>query len=161
MERLEEYAQEESPATETGNLPRDPIPEDVTTNSSELLQIVKDLKTEMESVKRENERILRAQEELNQILMEKFQIEGRGRKAESEDASHQRKSKKMKHAKTKSSSSSKGFGEQQSYHTTSDSSDDNLYTKKRKYKPYEEIFGEFKKIKLPTFNGETKKGVGS
>ena len=61
MERLEEYAEEESQATETGNLPRDPIPEDLTTNSSELLQTVKDLKSEMESVKRENERILRAQ----------------------------------------------------------------------------------------------------
>ena len=65
MERLGEYAQEEYPATETRNLPRDPIPGDVTTNFSELLQTVKDLKTEMESVKRENERILRAQEELN------------------------------------------------------------------------------------------------
>ena len=29
---------------------------------------------------------------------------------------------------------------------------------KKKYKPYEEISGEFKKIKPPTFNGETKKG---
>ena len=45
MERLEEYAQEESPATEIGNLPRDHIPNDLTTNSSALLQIVKDLKT--------------------------------------------------------------------------------------------------------------------
>ena len=106
MERLEEYAQEESPSTETGNWPRDPIPEDLTTNSLELLQTVKDLKTEMEFVKRENERILRAQEELNQILIEKFQIEGRGRRPESEDASHQRKSKKMKHTKIESSSSS-------------------------------------------------------
>ena len=60
MERLEEYAEEESLVTEIGNLRRDPIPEDLTTNSSELLQTVKDLKTEMESVKRENERILRA-----------------------------------------------------------------------------------------------------
>ena len=34
MERLEEYAEEESPVIETGNLPRDPIPEDLTTNSS-------------------------------------------------------------------------------------------------------------------------------
>ena len=76
MERLEEYAEEESLATETGNLPRDPIPEDLTTNSSELLQTVKDLKTEMEFVKRENERILRAEEELNQILTEKFQTKG-------------------------------------------------------------------------------------
>ena len=65
MERLEEYAEEESPATETRNLRRDPILEDLTSNSLELLQTVKDLKTEMEFVKRENERILRAQEELN------------------------------------------------------------------------------------------------
>ena len=54
--------------------------------------------------------------------------------------------------------SSEVFGEQRNYHSISDSSDDNLYTKKRKYKPYEEISGEFKKIKPPTFNGETKKG---
>ena len=50
MERLEEYA-EESPVTKTWNLPRDPIPEDSNTNSLELLQTVKDLKSEMESVK--------------------------------------------------------------------------------------------------------------
>ena len=42
----------------------------------------------MESVKRENERILRAQEELNQILTERFQTEGRGKRDESEDTIH-------------------------------------------------------------------------
>ena len=47
---MEEYA-EESPFTEPENLPRDPIPEDLATNSLELLQIVKDLKYEMESIK--------------------------------------------------------------------------------------------------------------
>ena len=83
MERLEEYVEEESPFTELENLPRDPIPEYLTTNSSELLQTVKDLKSKMESVKHENERILRAQEELNQILIEMFQTEGRGRRNES------------------------------------------------------------------------------
>ena len=41
---------------------------------------------------------------------------------------------------------------------TSDSSEDNYHSRKRKFKPYEEISGEFKKIKPPTFNGETKKG---
>ena len=76
MERMEEYVEEESQVTKTGNLPRDPIQENLTTNSSKLLQTVKDLKTEMECVKRENERILRAQEELNQILTEKFKTEG-------------------------------------------------------------------------------------
>ena len=64
----------------------------------------------------------------------------------------------MKHTKAESSLSSEVFGEWQSYHTASDSSDDDLYVKKRKYKPYEEISGEFKKIKPPTFNGETEKG---
>ena len=75
MERLEEYAEEESPVTEPRNLLRDPIPEDLTTNSLELIQTVKDLKIEMEFVKWENERILKAQEDLNQILTEKFQNE--------------------------------------------------------------------------------------
>ena len=51
MERLEEYAEEESPITEQEKLQRDPIQEDITTNSLELLQTVKDLKSEMESVK--------------------------------------------------------------------------------------------------------------
>ena len=65
MERLEEYVEEESPFTEQENLQRELIQEDITTNSLELLQTVKDLKSEMEFVKKENERILRAQEELN------------------------------------------------------------------------------------------------
>ena len=75
MERLEDYAEEESPFTEPENLPRDPILEDLTTNSLELLQTVKVLKSEMEYVKWENGRILRAREELNQILTERFQTE--------------------------------------------------------------------------------------
>ena len=50
------------------------------------------------------------------------------------------------------------FDDQRNFHSTSDSSDDNHYTKKRKYKPYEDISRDFKKIKPPTFNGETEKG---
>ena len=115
----------------------------------------------MESVKQENERILRAQEDVNQILTERFQTQGRGRRTESEDTSHQRKSKKKKHTKNESSSSLEVFGDQHKFISTSDNSDDNHYTKKRKYKPYEEISGEFKKIKPPAFNGETEKGEES
>ena len=85
MEKLGEYVQEESPDTETRQLLREPMLEEVIANSSELLQTVKDLKTEMEPVKKENERILKAQEELNQILIEKFQTEGRSRRSESEN----------------------------------------------------------------------------
>ena len=111
MEKLGEYAQEECPETETRNLRREPMLEEGNANSSELLQTVKDLKTEMELVKKENERILKAQEELNQILIEKFQTKGRSGRSKSEDVSHQIKSKKMKLEKTKSSSSSEEFGE--------------------------------------------------
>ena len=39
MERLEEYAEEESPFIEPENLPRDPIPKYLTTNSSEMESI--------------------------------------------------------------------------------------------------------------------------
>ena len=72
MEGLEEYAKERSPFNEQNNFERELVKEDITNNSSELLQTIKDLKTEMETVKKDNERILRAQEELNQILLEKF-----------------------------------------------------------------------------------------
>ena len=51
---------------------KEPMLEEVTAHSSELMQTIKDLKTEMESVKKDNERILKTQEELNQILMENF-----------------------------------------------------------------------------------------
>ena len=132
--------------------------EDRTAHSSVLIQTIKDLKTEMESVKKDNERILKTQEELNQILMKKFQTEGRSKRYESEESSHQKGSKKMKLVKAESSSSSEGLREQQSYYTTSDSSEAELYNIKKKYRPYEEISGEFKKIKPPTFNRETKKG---
>ena len=95
---------------------------------------------------------------MNQILIEKFQTKGRSRRSEFEDVSHQRKSKKMKLAKTEISSSSEGFREQPSYHTTSDSSEAELYNSNKRYRPYDEISGEFKKIKPPTFNTETEKG---
>ena len=72
MEGLEEYANEESPFTERSNSKREPIQEEITNNSSELLQTVKEVRIEMETVKKENERILRAHKELNQILMERF-----------------------------------------------------------------------------------------
>ena len=61
MERLEEYADEESLFTEWSNSKREPIQEEITNNSSELLQTAKELRTKMETIKKENERILRAQ----------------------------------------------------------------------------------------------------
>ena len=95
MERLEEYADEESPFTEQSNSKREPIQEEITNKSSELLQMVKEIIIEMETVKKENKRILRAQEELNQILMENFQNEEKDKRMEFEDMSYQHKNKKV------------------------------------------------------------------
>ena len=39
MDRLEEYADEESPYTEWNNLQKEPIQEEITNNSSKLLQV--------------------------------------------------------------------------------------------------------------------------
>ena len=52
MERLEEYADEESPFRERSNFQREPIQEEITNNYSELLQTVKELRTEMEMVQK-------------------------------------------------------------------------------------------------------------
>ena len=114
----------------------------------------------MELVKKENERILRAQEELNQILMERFHTEGKDKRSELEDMGYRHKDKKTKQIKNESSSSSEVYGDshKQNFHYTSDSSEDKHHIGKRKFKPYEEISREFKKIKPPTFNGQTEKG---
>ena len=96
MDREEEYVDEESPYTERNNLKKEPIQEDITNNSSEHLQTVKELKSEMESVKKENERIMRAQEELNQTLIKRFHTKGRGKRTESEDIGYQHKDKNTK-----------------------------------------------------------------
>ena len=51
MENLEEYA-EESLFNEQSNSRREPVQEEITNNSSELLQTVKELRTGMETVKK-------------------------------------------------------------------------------------------------------------
>ena len=96
MERLEEYADEESPFTERSNSRKEPVQEELTKNSSELLQMVKELRIEMRIIKKKNERILRAREELNQILMERFHNEEKYKRTESENISYQHKNKKSK-----------------------------------------------------------------
>ena len=126
----------------------EPTKEDITNNSYELLQIVKDLKTEMEIVKKENERILRAQEELNQILLEMFYNKEKDKQIESNTMSYQHKSKRSKHSKIESISSSEINGDthRKKHKYSNDSSESNYRSRKKKYKPYEEISGEFKKI---------------
>ena len=52
MEGLVVYAKERSPLNEQNNSGKEPTKKDITNNSSELLQTVKDLKTKMETVKK-------------------------------------------------------------------------------------------------------------
>ena len=72
MEGLDKYAKGRSLLNEQNNSGKEPCKEDINNNSSKLLQTVKDIKTKMEIVKKENERIIRAQEELNQLLLQNF-----------------------------------------------------------------------------------------
>ena len=143
MEGLEEYAEERSPLNEQNNYGKEPAKEDITNNSLELLQTVKDLKIEMETIKKENERILRAQEELNQILLEKFYNEENDKKIESDTMTYQHKSKMSKHSKIESNSSSEicGDSHRKKHQYSSDSNESNYHSRKKKYKPYEEIYG--------------------
>ena len=123
-------------------------------NNSEFLRTVEELKVELQRVKGDNERILKAQEELNQILKNKLNIP-RNEKSkeykfdEGTTISKPRK-KKLEFSDSESdSSSTRNYDSSENY--------DSKPTKK-KYKPYEEILGEFKKIKPPVFNGEIEKG---
>ena len=81
----------------------------------------------MEIVKKENERILRAQEELNQILMEKFQSEGKDKQIGSENTSYQHKNKNSKHYEIESSLSSEIYGHshRKNHQYSSDRGEDN------------------------------------
>ena len=67
---------------------------------SELLQTVKDLRAELQTVKEDNERILRAQEELNHILLDKIHNRGKDKirehKNESRTVSYKRKGNHLK-----------------------------------------------------------------
>ena len=68
------------------------------------------------------------------------------------------KGRKMEFSKHETKSSSEESTKHNTKkHKDSSGSSDNNQTKK-KYKPYEEILGEFQKVKSIMFNGEIKKG---
>ena len=68
------------------------------------------------------------------------------------------KENKTKYSDSESSSEVNARSHRGRYKYISDSSDSDHKPRRRKYKPYKEISGEFKKIKLPIFNGEVEKG---
>ena len=130
----------------------------------ELLHTVKDLKAELQTVKKDNGIILRAQEELNQILLGKIHNKGKDKRQEHEtefgNLSYRSKGKKLKFFDNESNSSSgiKVRLHKEKYKYSSESSDRDSSPKQRKYKRYEEILGEFKRIKPPIVIGEVEKG---
>ena len=74
--------------------------------------------------------------------------------------SYKCKGKKLKFSDSESKSSSKIKVrlQKEKYKYSSESSDSDNGLRKRKYKPYEEISGQFKKIKPSMFNGKVEKG---
>ena len=71
---------------------------------------------------------------------------------------YKHKGKKLKFSVSESSLGIKVRSHRGMYKYTSESSESDRSPRKRKYKPYEEISGEFKKIKPPMFNGEVETG---
>ena len=75
----------------------------------ELLQTVKDLIAELQTVKEDNERILRAQEELNHILLDQIHNRGKNKRKEHETeyrtVPYKHKGKKLKFSVNESKSS--------------------------------------------------------
>ena len=111
-------------------------------NQSELLQTVKYLKEKLQNVKKDNERILKAQEVLNNFPLSKIH---------NQDAKIHKGSKSDVIEKwnfTDDKSITQGG------QNSSESSDRSK--QKKKFKPYEEIFVEFRKIMPPVFNGDIK-----
>ena len=106
----------------------------------------------------------RRQQELNHISLEKIHNRGKDKNKEYETdsgtISYKRKGKKLKfsYSESKSSSGVKVRSHKENYKYNSESSESVRGPRKRKYKPYEEISGEFKKIKPPMFNREVEKG---
>ena len=112
---------------------------------SELLQTVRELKDELQTVKNYNERIL----ELNQIVLDKIHNRGKDKinvyETDSETVSNKHKGEKLKYSNSESSSEVNARSLRGRYKYISDGSESDRKPRRRKYKPYEEIYGELKK----------------
>jgi hypothetical protein len=113
------------------------------------------------SVKDDNERILKAQEELNGMLLNKLHDHENYKNKEFDSnivgtETYKRKVRKLKSSDTEIESTNEKFDNKrkQKFEDSSDRSDSNQQEIKKKCKSYDEITGEFKKIKPPMFSGE-------
>ena len=89
---------------------RDNIYVELNNQPYELLQTVKCLRSKLQTVKEDNERILKAQDELNHILLDKIHNGGKDETREHETefgiVSYKRKGNKLKFSNCESKSSS-------------------------------------------------------
>ena len=111
----------------------------------EILQTVRDLQEEIMNFKIEHERVLKTQEDLKGALLFKLH-----------EITNEKKKKKRRQENSSSDYPQfKGSHLSSEPEYSSDSSE-GRHKKKRKYK--DELTGEFKKSKPPTFDGEVKNG---
>ena len=119
-----------------------------------LIQTIRELKDEIQTVKQDNHRIL----ELNEYPLDKMNKQEKDKRSvienDSENTSYKPKGKRSKYPENESSSEIKPRSQRERERYISDSSDSDRKPRKNKYKPYKEIYGEFKKIKPPMFNQE-------
>ncbi len=128
-----------------------------------MIETVKSLKAELQSVKTNNKHILKAQEELNNVILTKLLSQEENKKKEPIDSPegtmcYKRKAKRLNFSDS-DSSSTKGYWIEECKND-SDYSSESSHSKRRKSKKkrnyHDEITGEFKKIKPPTFNSEVE-----
>ena len=104
-------------------------------------------------VKWDNQRIV----ELNEYILEKMNKHEKDKTGVIEidsDTSYKQKGKRGKYPDSESSSKIKPSSHKERQKYISDSSESDQKLRKKKYKPYEEISEELKKIKPPMFNRE-------
>ena len=122
-----------------------------------------ELRSKLRNVKEYIERILKAQEELNTIMLAKIHNEEKDKNKDFEQELlktlpyNTHKVRKLEFSSHNSDTSSE---ESVKHHrkTQESSKINDKNKKKKKYIPYEEISGDFKKIKPLMFNGKIEKG---
>jgi len=128
---------------------------------SEMMETIKSLKAELLSVKTDNERILKAQEELNEVLLNKIlgqdpdKVNKQNRDTAG-TASFKKKARKLNFSDNDSDNQTES-NDHKIEHSSEDSHNSH-HKNKKKRQYHDEITGEFKKIKPPTFNGEVETG---
>ena len=154
MSTEEEHCPEQPLNNEEGNIREREFWVDlneIQDNKSELKRTLDELSSELRKVKEDNERILKAQEELNTILLAKIHNEEKDKNNNFEhelpkNASYNKcNGMKLEFSRhNPNTSSEKSVKHHIKSQESSESSDENK--KKKKYTPYEEISREFKKF---------------